>query len=137
MRFFKLCTSRLRLVLDQPGLMVASSSSSNKATRRSTLSSKETAGWERTLRRVRFGDMVVVNLKARHQELAVLWRLKSQTSVRFDQLNWLLHLFNMVIKCQWVQLQDLTGHPTIGGMADWFQRNRRSRCQKSGSDQSS
>ena len=59
------------MALDQHGLMVASSNSSNnKATRRSTLSSKEASAsveWERTLRRVRFGDMVVVNLKARHQ----------------------------------------------------------------------
>jgi len=51
--------------------------------------------------------MVVVNLKGKAPR-----RLKSQTCVRFDQLNWLLHLFNMVIKCrQWVQLQDLKGHP--------------------------
>ena len=86
---------RLPLALDQPGQMLTSSnSSSNKATRRSTLSSEQAAvHWDRTLLRVRFWDeMMLVDMKARHP--AVLWRLKSKTSVRFEFLlkqMWWLH----------------------------------------------
>jgi len=60
--------------------------------------------------------IVVVNLKARLQGLAVLWRLKSQTNVRFDQLNWLpLH------QIWWLRASGLyckIGHLSRGGMAD-------------------
>ena len=83
-KFVQLFAFRLPLALDQPGQMATSNnSSSNKATRRSTLSSEEAAvDWDRTLWGVRFWDkMIVVNLKARHPA-AVLSRLKSKIQVR-------------------------------------------------------